>query len=124
MKPLPGWFRYASWAMAALFALCVALQLNDPDPARWMAIYGAAMVVSVVLPAKRAAWIAGALLGAGSLAWALVLTMQVWGVIEPADLVKKMSEKGGAVEVGREAGGLWIQAVCLLAASAFRRTRA
>jgi hypothetical protein len=29
MKPLPGWFRYASWAMAALFALCVALQLND-----------------------------------------------------------------------------------------------
>ncbi|MFN0245479.1 MAG: transmembrane 220 family protein [Kofleriaceae bacterium] len=123
MKPLPGWFRYTSWAMAVLFAVCVALQVNDPDPVRWMAIYGVAAVVSAALPAKRAAWMAGLLLGAGSFVWALALTLQVWGVIEPADLVRKMSEKGGAVEVGREAGGLWIQAVWLLAASAFRRTR-
>jgi len=35
-----------------------------------------------------------------------------------------MSEKGGAVEVGREAGGLAIEGVWLIVAAAFRRTRA
>lgn len=124
MKPLPGWFRYASWFMAALLALCVALQYNDPDPLRWMLIYGAGAIASALLPAKREAWTVGLLLGLGTFVWALVLTLQVWGVIEPADLWRKMSEKGGAVEVGREAGGLWIEAVWLLAASAFRRVRA
>ncbi len=124
MKPLPGWFRYASWLMAALFAICVALQYNDPDPLRWMLIYGAAMVISVVLPAKRAVWTIGVILGAAALVWAVVLLMHVWGVITLGDLWKKMSEKGGAVEEGREAGGLLIEAVWLLAASAFRRTRA
>ncbi len=124
MKPLPGWFRYASWLMAALFAICVALQYNDPDPIRWMLIYGAAMIVSAVLPAKRGAWPIGVLVGAAALVWAIVLTMHVWGIIHLDDLWKKMSEKGGAVEEGREAGGMWIEAVWLFAACAFRRTRA
>jgi hypothetical protein len=35
-----------------------------------------------------------------------------------------MSEKGGAVEVGREAGGLAIVAIGLIACGAFRATRA
>ena len=124
MKPSPGWFRYVSWLMAALFAICVALQYNDPDPIRWMLIYGAAMVVSIVLPAKRAVWPIGIVVGLAALTWAIVLTMHVWGVIQLDDLWKKMSEKGGAVEEGREAGGMWIEAVWLLAVSAFRRTRA
>lgn len=124
MKPLPGWFRYASWLMAVLFAICVALQYNDPDPIRWMVIYGAAMVVSALLPAKRGLWQLGVLVGCTALVWAIVLTMHVWGVIHLDDLFLKMSEKGGAVEEGREAGGMWIEAVWLLAACAFRRTRA
>ncbi|MGE0399839.1 MAG: transmembrane 220 family protein [Kofleriaceae bacterium] len=124
MKPLPGWFRYASWVMAALFAICVALQYNDPDPLRWMLIYGAAMVISILLPAKREVWTVGIIAGAAALVWAVVLVMHVWGIIHLDDLWKKMSEKGGAVEEGREAGGLLIEAVWLLVASAFRRTRA
>ncbi len=122
MTPLPGWFRYASWIMAVLFAICVALQYNDPDPIRWMAIYGAAMIVSAALAVRRAVWPLGVLVGAAALVWAIVLTMHVWGVIHLDDLWKKMSEKGGAVEEGREAGGMWIEAVWLLGASAFRRT--
>jgi hypothetical protein len=124
MKPLPGWFRYASWLMAALFALCVALQVNDPDPLRWILIYGAGVIVSVLLPMKRELAVVGIIVGAAALVWAIVLTMHVWGVIELGDLWKKMSEKGGAVEEGREAGGMWIEAVWLCGASAFRRTRA
>jgi hypothetical protein len=45
-------------------------------------------------------------------------------VIDVSDLWLKMSEKGGAVEVGREAGGLAIIALGLLACGTFRATRA
>jgi len=124
MAPVPGWFRYVAYAMAALLAVSVALQYNDPDPIRWMLIYGAGAAVSIALPHKRAAWVVGFVVGLAALAWAIYLLTVVWGRMELSDLTSKMSEKGGAVEQGREAGGLGIEAVWLLFASGFRRTRA
>jgi hypothetical protein len=124
MKPVPVWFRFASYLMAALLAVCVALQLNDPDPGRWMLMYGAAMIVAAVLPAKKELVPAGFIVGALTLAWAAYLLYAVWGRMEVGDLASKMSEKGGAVEEGREAGGLAIAGVWLVFASAFRRRRA
>ena len=38
-------------AMAAMFAAAALLQYNDPDPVRWVLVYGAAAVLSGV-----AAW--------------------------------------------------------------------
>jgi hypothetical protein len=124
VAPVPGWFRWLSYAMAALLATSVVLQYNDPDPLRWMAIYGAGAAVSVALPARRAAALAGLALGVIALAWAAPLVYEVWDRIALSDLTGKMSEKGGAVEVGREAGGLLIEGAWLLGASAFRRRRA
>jgi hypothetical protein len=89
-----------------------------------MLIYGAGMALSIVLPAKRAVAPVAIIAGAVALVWALVLVAHVWGIIELGDLWKKMSEKGGAVEEGREAGGLLIEAVWLVAGGAFRRVRA
>jgi hypothetical protein len=110
--------------MAAVFASFAALQYNDPDPVRWIAIYGAAVVVSALLPGRRRAAAAGLAVGLLAAAWAAYLLLGVWDVIGVSDLWLKMSEKGGAVEEGREAGGLAIEAAWLLAASAFRRRRA
>jgi hypothetical protein len=110
--------------MGALLAVCVALQYNDPDPARWMAIYGAGALISAALPGRRAAALPGLIVGLAALAWAAYLIHRTWGVIALSDLTGKMSEKGGAVEEGREAGGLAIEAVWLLAGSAYRRRRA
>lgn len=124
MPAVPPWFRLVSWLMAGLLGVCVVLQLNDPDPVRWMAIYGAGAVVSALLPVKKPAAALALLVGLGAAAWALYLVNTVWGVIALSDLTSRMSEKGGAVEVGREAGGLAIEAVWLLAAGAFRGTRA
>jgi hypothetical protein len=56
-------------------------------------------------------------------AWAAYLASQVFGVVGVSDLWMKMSEKGGAVEVGREAAGLAIIAAALLGCGAFRATR-
>ena len=124
VRPVPRWFVAICWALAVLFAISVGLQVNDPDPVRWMSIYGAAGIVLGLLPARR--WLALVAFAIGLLAagWAAYLGQQVLGVIHVSDLWLKMSEKGGAVEVGREAGGLAIIAAGLLVCGAFRATRA
>jgi hypothetical protein len=124
MKPVPTWFHLASYVMAALLAVCVVLQYNDPDPTRWMLMYGAATIVAALLPAKKQLVPVGFIVAAIALAWAAYLLYAVWGRMDVGDLASKMSEKGGAVEEGREAGGLAIAGVWLVFASAFRRRRA
>ncbi len=124
MAPVAIWFKAVSWAMAALLFGCVVLQLNDPDPARWMAIYGAGAIVSILLPVKKPVAALALLIGLISLAWAIYLIHSVWGLIAISDLSNKMSEKGGAVEVGREAGGLVIEGVWLMLAASYRGARA
>ena len=124
MKPVPRWFVAVCWALAVLFAISVGLQVNDPDPIRWMALYGGAGLAVGLLPARR--WVSLACFAVGLFAagWGAYLAQQVFGVIHVSDLWLKMSEKGGAVEVGREAGGLAIVAVGLIACGVFRSTRA
>ncbi len=39
--------RWASMAMAGVFALAVVVQWNDPDPVMWMLLYGSASAVSL-----------------------------------------------------------------------------
>ena len=121
--PVATWFKATSFAMAGLLLVCVALQHNDPDPIRWMAMYGAGAVVSVLLPSKKPLAALALLLGLVALAWAIYLISTVWGRIALSDLTSKMSEKGGAVEVGREAGGLIIEGVWLMLAASYRGTR-
>jgi uncharacterized membrane-anchored protein len=123
MKPVPRWFVAICWTLAVLFSLSVGLQINDPDPVRWMLIYGVSAIVIAMLPAKRALASVVIALGLVAAAWSAYLANQVLGVIGVSDLWMKMSEKGGAVEVGREAGGLAIIALGLLGCGAFRAMR-
>ncbi len=123
IEPVATWFKGVSWAMAGLLFVCVALQHNDPDPVRWVVIYGAGAVASVWVPLKKPAATVALLVGVIALFWAIGLIYSVWGRIELSDLTNKMSEKGGAVEVGREAGGLLIEAVWLIFAAFYCRAR-
>lgn len=121
---MPRWFVAVCWAMAILFSLSVGLQENDPDPIRWMLLYGAAGVCAAALPYKRVAAIPSLAVGLIALVWGVYCLSEVLGVIHFSDLFLKMSEKGGAVEVGREAGGLVIVAVIMIGGAAFRWSRA
>jgi hypothetical protein len=124
MRPVPRWFVALCWALAVLFSLCVGLQVNDPDPIRWMLIYGGAAIAVALLPAQSKVWcIGGTVVGIVAAAWGAYLGSQVASKIGISDLFLKMSEKGGAVEVGREAGGLVIIAVSLLVLSLHRYMR-
>lgn len=124
MKPVPRWFVAICWTLAVLFALSVGLQINDPDPLRWMLIYGVSGIAVGILPGFRAMAAPTIALGLLAAAWAAYLGAQVFGIVGLSDLWMKMSEKGGAVEVGREAAGLAIIAAGLLGCGAFRATRA
>lgn len=97
--------------MTALFVVAAGLQYNDPDPAVWIAIYLGAAAACVAYGRFDKSWIAAAVVCAIAAVWGGVLVSHVLGIIKLGDLFLKMNEKGGAVEVGREAGGLSITAV-------------
>jgi hypothetical protein len=102
-------FRIAASVMTALFALSVAVQWNDPDPAYWMAIYGVAALLAAraaqgqlpLLP-NAAAFALFAVLAAHALPDLLggrEAAFTHWQMLEPRD------------EVAREAGGLLLCAL-------------
>ena len=123
VKPVPTWFIAVCWVMAVGYSICVGLQYNDPDPLRWIAIYGAAAVAMALLPARRVFVIPAVGVGLVAAIWGAYLGHQVKDTLYMSDLWLKMSEKGGAVEVGREAADLGLVALTLLLTSGFRALR-
>ncbi|MGH9366848.1 MAG: transmembrane 220 family protein [Thermoanaerobaculia bacterium] len=72
-------WRFANWALLLLFFLAVAVQYNDPDPIRWMAIYGLAAAACLLALLGRLPRIPTALLALAALAWAATLAVRVIG---------------------------------------------
>jgi hypothetical protein len=86
--------RVVSGAMAALFVWAASVQLNDPDPARWMGMYLSAAVVAGLFAAGKPS--------------PLSIVPSLVGVWSPAELGASMSSAHPEVELGRELGGLLI----------------
>jgi len=112
--------------MLALFLLSVAVQYNDPDPVRWMAIYGAAAIVCVFEIRRRTPlW-----LPAGVAAIALLWGAIGMGYASHSDALGQMfahwEMKNIHIEEERELYGLTIVTVWMVAvgiAGWRRRTR-
>lgn len=124
MRPVPRWFVGVCWVLAVLFSMSVGLQINDPDPAAWMVMYAASAIAAALLPARRIFVASAVIVGLIAAAWGAYIGVPLIGELGISDLFLKMNEKGGAVEVGREAAGLAIIAIGMLGSSAFRWTRA
>ncbi len=110
---------------AALFVVSAGLQYNDPDPWRWIALYGAAAVATMAALHLRGGWVAALVVGLVAAVWAATLWHSVSGHVEVTDFWRKMSEKGGKVEEMREAGGLSIVAgwLAVSARAGWRKAR-
>jgi hypothetical protein len=114
---LPAMFwRALNLLMALLFAFSVVVQYNDPDPIRWMAIYGAAMVVSgltawhpLLLP-----WFAPAIVAVVALVWAATISPRALGRIPLSEMFRSWEMKDSTVEENREMFGLLIVAVWMI----------
>jgi hypothetical protein len=112
-------FRTVSGLMAALLAFAAAVNFNDPDPVRWVAIYGVACAVSIFAAAT------GTVPSAASAAIALVAL--VWGIalaarVPSLDVYTHMFDEwemtSPTIEEAREACGLFIVAVWMAVVTA------
>ena len=107
--------RFLDLVMALLFAFAAALQFNDPDPIRWIAIYAAACAVSLVMYIKRRVVPAVplAVLVIASV-WAMAIAFGGPAAAEYEHMFDAWEMKSPSVEEAREASGLLIVAVWMI----------
>jgi hypothetical protein len=109
----------ANWVMAVVFGLSLAVQINDPDPLRWILLYAAAAAVCVLEARRRTPWpvAAGvALIALLSAAW----IGRDARFVPIRSLFAEWEMRDTAVEEEREIGGLlivmvWTTAVAIVA---------
>lgn len=114
-------FRVLNGVMAALFAVAVVVQYNDPDPARWMALYGAACVAALIVAVRGTVPLAApATVGLVALVWMLYwLSISQAGLDTYARMFDAWEMSNEPIEEAREASGLlvvvvWMAVVALL----------
>ncbi len=99
--------------MTVFFIYAAVVQFNDPDPVRWVLIYGVAAVFSGLYLTGRLPKGVPLVVGAAALLWALYLGVR----LASRHLFFDEHEMAGIVEEGREMLGLLIVAVwiCVMA---------
>jgi hypothetical protein len=124
-------FRVINGLMAGLFAIAVAVQYNDPDPARWMLLYGAAAVVTLTAALRgRAPLAASAISGLVALAWAVVMIRDSLADLTTYQhMFDAWEMRSAPIEEAREASGLlivflWMTAVVVHWIVTYRSRRA
>lgn len=108
--------------LAGLFVFSALLQLNDPDPIGWIAVYlWAAALAAAVAWGRRPAWLrpAALTLAIVALAWALLVALTSPRLPPLSALVADWEMHDAGVEERRETIGLLL--VSLYAALAGRR---
>ena len=89
-----------------MFLFSVIVQINDPDPVRWMAIYGAAAVSCLLSLTGRLPWWFAVITGVIALAWAATIMPRVIGQVPFIDMFAEFEMKDIGVEESREMYGL------------------
>ena len=111
--------------MLLLFTLGAAVQLNDPDPVPWIAVYALAAATCLLSVLRRIPWTLPALLGAVALAWAATLAPRVVGRVPFGEMFGAFEMRSVGIEESREMYGLliiaaWMAVLALRARSAAR----
>jgi Transmembrane family 220, helix len=101
-------FTIANVVMLIAFIFGVVVQFNDPDPARWMMMYGAAALACGFYAAGRKLWIVPAVILTVAFIWAATLAPVALGKVGFGELFEAFEMKDERVEIGREFGGLMI----------------
>jgi hypothetical protein len=113
----------ANGVMSLLFAFAVVVQINDPDPFAWMAIYGLACVACVLALLRRGHWLIPAAAGAAAITWAVTIAPRVLGRVPFLDMFNEFEMRDTGIEESREMYGLLLIAawMTVLALTARRR---
>lgn len=113
----------ANALMLLMFAASVAVQINDPDPIWWMAMYGAAAIVAGREVTRRNKPLLPGLVSLVALVWAATIAPRVIGKIPFGSMFQAFEMKDLGVEESREMYGLLLVAVWMaaVALAAWRR---
>jgi hypothetical protein len=115
-------FRFINRAMCGLFLLAVVVQWNDPDPWRWMVMYGAAATVCLLVALRRHIGTAAPLaVGATALVWSVSTIAGGPAAAQYAQMFDAWEMKAMPVEEAREASGLLIIAAWMVVVAAAQR---
>jgi len=107
--------RLLDLTMALLFAFAAAVQFNDPDPIRWIAIYGAACALSLVaFFIRRVTPVLTLAVFGIAMVWAVVIAFGGPAASEYGHMFDAWEMKSPSVEEAREASGLLIVAVWMM----------
>ncbi len=117
--------KIANYMLAAAFLLSVIVQYNDPDPARWMAMYGAAFLSCILFAMGRKPWFIFAGVGLIALLWAIDWAPGVLGKTRPSEMFDAWEMKNERVEEAREFWGLMIVVIWMgvLTALSYQRRK-
>jgi hypothetical protein len=101
--------------MGLLFLFAVIVQYNDPDPIRWMAIYGGAALASFwAMRGSVPRWLPAIVL-AGSVVWLALWIPRVLGKVGFSEIFQEAGMATMEIEEGREAIGLLLVAIWMVA---------
>jgi Transmembrane family 220, helix len=103
-------FKVANSVMLAAFIFSVVVQYNDPDPIRWMLIYGLAALACILMLLGRLRWYLPAAVGATAIGWAASLAPDVIDKTTFGEMFQSFHMINTVVEEAREMGGLLIVA--------------
>ena len=119
-----GW-RAADAVMLLLFTFGAVVQVDDPDPVRWIAVYALAAAACLLSLLGRMHWALSALLCAITLAWAATLAPRVVGRVPFGEMFGAFEMRNVGIEESREMYGLLIIAAwtAVLALRAWRAPR-
>jgi Transmembrane family 220, helix len=115
--------RIADWTMTVLFVFAAAVQLNDPDPVPWVAVYGGAAAATAARAWRgRVPRVLPLGLAGGTLAWALAIAMRGPAAAAYFRMFDEWEMQSLPIEQAREATGLLVVAAWMIVL-AYRGTR-
>jgi len=107
--------RFLDLTMSLLFAFAAAVQFNDPDPIRWIAIYGAACALSLLVCFnRRVVPVVLVAVFAVAIGWAATIAFGGPAASEYRHMFDAWEMKSPSVEEAREASGLLIVAAWMM----------
>jgi hypothetical protein len=117
-------FRVANAVMTLLFLVATFVQYNDPDPVRWMAIYGSSGLLAVWATAQPGGypWWIPAVIGLIALVWGLAVGSGIVGQVGFSELFRTWHMEDAKIEEARESVGLLIVAFWMAVLVMARRT--
>jgi hypothetical protein len=121
MTPVPWWFQTLAQVLAIVFSIWLGLHIHADRAPLWMALYGAAALLTALLPSKRVVGFVGLGIAVAVGGLGGYLMKDALGHLAMEDAI---STTGPILNTARETIVLGLAAVWLLVGSAFRTRRA